>query len=100
MDSLGLYMSIRFCRSKCSYCNFASGVYPASEFPAYVDRICEDMGAIRGWADRHQTVLPAKADSIYFGGGTPSILPPALLQRLFAGIRDQFEVAPYGGDHH
>ncbi len=94
MDSLGLYISIPFCRSKCSYCNFASGVYPASEFPAYVDRLCEDLGAIRGWAERHQAVLPGEVDSIYFGGGTPSILPPSLLQRLFTGIRDQFQVAP------
>jgi oxygen-independent coproporphyrinogen III oxidase len=94
MDSLGLYISIPFCRSKCSYCNFASGVYPASEFPAYVERLCEDAGAIRGWAERHQAALPETVDSIYFGGGTPSILPATLLQRLFAGIRNQFEVAP------
>ena len=41
-NALGLYISIPFCRSKCTYCNFASGVYPASEHARYVDRLIED----------------------------------------------------------
>lgn len=94
MDSLGLYISIPFCRSKCSYCNFASGVYPTSAFPGYVDRLCEDLSGFRAWAQRQHAVLPRRVDSIYFGGGTPSIMPPDLLRRLFAAIREHFRVAP------
>lgn len=94
MDSLGLYISVPFCRSKCSYCNFASGVYPASAFPRYVERLCEDLAGARAWAEEHQAVLPRRVDSIYFGGGTPSILPPGLLRRIFADIRRYFRVAP------
>src|SRR5947209_16222490 len=40
-DALGLYISIPFCRSKCTYCNFASGVYPAREHARYVDRLMQ-----------------------------------------------------------
>ncbi|HVJ09768.1 MAG TPA: radical SAM family heme chaperone HemW [Acidisarcina sp.] len=94
MDSLGLYISIPFCRSKCSYCNFASGVYPSSAFPGYVDRLCGDLERMRAWAEEQKAPLPRRVDSIYLGGGTPSILPPDLLQRLFAEIHRQFRVAP------
>jgi oxygen-independent coproporphyrinogen III oxidase len=93
MDSLGLYISIPFCRSKCSYCNFASGVYPASAFPHYVERLIADMEGSAAWAASRQAVLPGKVDSIYFGGGTPSILPANLLRRLFQAIRGHFKVA-------
>lgn len=94
MDSLGLYISIPFCRSKCSYCNFASGVYPVSALPGYINRLCEDLQGARMRAEEQQAVLPRRVDSIYLGGGTPSILPPELLQRLFAEIHRQFRVAP------
>jgi oxygen-independent coproporphyrinogen-3 oxidase len=45
IDELGLYISVPFCRSKCTYCNFASGVYPASEQARYVERVIEDLVA-------------------------------------------------------
>ena len=46
MESLGLYVSIPFCRSKCTYCNFASGVYPASDHARYVDRLIQDLSKV------------------------------------------------------
>src|ERR1039458_1626741 len=49
-DQLGLFISIPFCRSKCTYCNFASGVYPASDHARYVERVIEDLRAAAGWA--------------------------------------------------
>ena len=42
-NALGIYISIPFCRSKCTYCNFASGVYPASDHARYVERLIEDL---------------------------------------------------------
>ena len=51
-NALGLYISIPFCRSKCTYCNFASGVYPASDHARYVDRLIEDLTAARARANR------------------------------------------------
>ena len=92
-DSLGVYLSIPFCRSKCSYCNFASGVYPASAFPRYVERLSDDLRHSCKLAERLEAELPERVDSIYFGGGTPSILPPELFRGVFAAIRSEFRVS-------
>src|SRR3954464_11068345 len=92
-DSLGIYLSIPFCRSKCSYCNFASGVYPASSFPRYVERLCGDLRSARGLAGKLEADLPNQVDSIYLGGGTPSILPPDLFRRVFAAIAFEFRIS-------
>ncbi|MGA3070373.1 MAG: radical SAM family heme chaperone HemW [Terracidiphilus sp.] len=92
--ALGLYISIPFCRSKCTYCNFASGVYPKSEHARYVDRLIEDLGAAREWAARMAVALPRRVDSVYLGGGTPTLLAPELLARLFAAMRAEFDLEP------
>ena len=86
-DTLGLYISIPFCRSKCTYCNFASGVYPASEHARYVDRLIADLAAASAWAAAMGVTLPTAVDSIYLGGGTPSVLSGPDMARLFAAIR-------------
>jgi oxygen-independent coproporphyrinogen-3 oxidase len=92
--ALGLYISIPFCRSKCTYCNFASGVYPASEHTRYVDRLIEDMAGAGNWAERMGVELPRRVDTVYLGGGTPSLLAPELLARLFRVIRTEFDLEP------
>lgn len=93
-DKLGLYISIPFCRSKCTYCNFASGVYPASEHARYVDRLIEDLAVAAAWTARIGVRLPRAVDTIYLGGGTPSLLEPALIARLFAAVKAEFAVEP------
>lgn len=93
-NALGIYISIPFCRSKCTYCNFASGVYPAAEHARYVDRVIQDMAASGEWAAQHGLALPRAVDSIYLGGGTPSLLAPELIARLFAAMRCEFNVDP------
>jgi oxygen-independent coproporphyrinogen-3 oxidase len=93
-DALGLYISVPFCRSKCTYCNFASGVYPASEHARYVDRLIEDLRTSGKWAARMGVELPRRVDSVYLGGGTPSLLAPELLARLFAAVRAEFDLEP------
>jgi oxygen-independent coproporphyrinogen-3 oxidase len=90
-NSLGLYVSIPFCRSKCTYCNFSSGVYPASEHAHYVDRLIQDLGATREWAAQMGVEVPRRVDSVYLGGGTPSLLAPELLKRLFSALRAKFD---------
>jgi len=90
-DALGLYISIPFCRSKCTYCNFASGVYPASEHERYVNRLIEDLRCAGEWATELGAKLPRRVDSIYLGGGTPSLLAPELIERLFAAMRAEFD---------
>jgi oxygen-independent coproporphyrinogen-3 oxidase len=93
-DALGLYISIPFCRSKCTYCNFASGVYPASDHQLYVARLIEDVRVAGAWAARMEVELPRRVDTIYLGGGTPSLLAPELLARLFAAMRAEFDFEP------
>lgn len=94
MEMLGLYLSVPFCRSKCTYCNFASGVFPSSHHDRYISRIEKDLSSIHGRAKRWGAQLPQAVDSIYLGGGTPSLLSPALLVRLFATVRREYAVLP------
>lgn len=94
MDTLGIYIAVPFCRSKCTYCNFASGVYPESYHQGYVERLLEDLHSARSLAERRGAILPEVVDSIYLGGGTPSILSPELIQRLFSSLRREFAVLP------
>jgi putative oxygen-independent coproporphyrinogen III oxidase len=94
MEKLGLYVAVPFCRSKCTFCNFASGVFPAAHHERYVARLEEDLRHIRARAHKWGAVLPQAADSIYFGGGTPSLLAPALFRRLFTSLRREFAVMP------
>ena len=94
MQSLGLYLSVPFCRSKCTFCNFASGVYPSSYFGQYVARLEQDLRTIHERSDRWNAVLPEIVDTVYLGGGTPSILPPHLIQRMFGALRREFVVLP------
>src|SRR5271157_1825536 len=89
---LGLYISVPFCRTKCSYCNFASDVFSKSAYENYVARLLEDIGNSRQLASKIGCVFEEGVDSIYLGGGTPSILDAEQLRRIFAAVRDHFEV--------
>jgi oxygen-independent coproporphyrinogen-3 oxidase len=91
-NALGIYISIPFCRSKCTYCNFASGVFPAADHIPYVNRLIEDLSEARSWADKFGADFPRRVDTIYLGGGTPSLLARDLLAQLFATIHAEFDL--------
>jgi oxygen-independent coproporphyrinogen-3 oxidase len=91
---VGLYISVPFCRTKCSFCNFASDVFSKSAYENYVARLLEDIASSRKLASELGCVLDETADSIYLGGGTPSILDGAQLLHIFAAVRDQFAITP------
>ncbi len=93
MDS-GIYISVPFCRSKCTYCNFASGVFSAAQMGRYVERLGEDIRWLRAHADDLGAEIPETVDSIYLGGGTPSLLPPEELKKLFFVLRQEFNIIP------
>lgn len=94
MEMLGIYLSVPFCRSKCTYCNFSSGVFPASYHERYISCIERDLNSIRARATAWTAQLPDAVDSIYLGGGTPSLLSPVLFRRLFTALRRDFAVLP------
>lgn len=89
-DLLGIYVAVPFCRAKCSFCNFASDAFAASRIDGYLERLAREMEAAREFA----VTCPDVADTVYFGGGTPSLLFAAQLERVFAAIRSQWVIAP------
>jgi len=90
-NALGIYVSIPFCRSKCTYCNFAAGVYPAGDHARYVERLIEDLAAAWEWGASLGAELQRNIDTVYLGGGTPTLLEPELLARLFSAMRAGFD---------
>ncbi|MCS7060108.1 MAG: radical SAM family heme chaperone HemW [Anaerolineae bacterium] len=98
MRSLGLYLHIPFCRSRCTYCDFNTYVGMEDLRAPYVQALCRE---IRAAAQSH--ALNPIADSprarptattIFFGGGTPSILPPAQLAGALRACYEAFDIPP------
>ena len=92
MESVGVYISVPFCKAKCSFCNFASDVFGAGRMEGYVARLVEEIGGARGRAKAMGAVLPERVDTVYFGGGTPSLLEPGMMREIFAALRGEFAV--------
>ena len=92
MNSLGIYISVPFCRAKCTYCNFASGVSSVKAHEQYVARVCGEIRSLRRRLREAQ--IPEVVDSVYLGGGTPSVLAPALVGELARSLREEFVVSP------
>jgi oxygen-independent coproporphyrinogen III oxidase len=88
----GIYISVPFCRSKCTFCNFASGVFSRDKMGAYVSRIEHEMQEVESRANRLGAELDMRVDSIYLGGGTPTTLAPDQLRRLFEAVQRVFDL--------
>lgn len=84
---VGLYLHIPFCAIKCHYCDFACFTGLEALMEPYVAALEKEL---RVYAERDGRIEVA---SVYLGGGTPSLLPPALLERLLASIRESTSVA-------
>jgi putative oxygen-independent coproporphyrinogen III oxidase len=91
---LGLYISVPFCRTKCTYCNFASDVFSRTLFEKYITRLCGEIECACETAKQVGGLLEPTVDSIYFGGGTPTLLTLEQLDRIFVTIRQNFDVRP------
>ncbi len=89
---LGLYISVPFCRTKCSYCNFASDVFSRAVFERYVERVAYDIDHASETVKEMGGQFEPTVDSIFLGGGTPTILDIAQLERLFVTISQKFTV--------
>jgi oxygen-independent coproporphyrinogen III oxidase len=91
---LGLYISVPFCRTKCTFCNFASGVFSRELFDRYIMHVTADISNSQQLAAEMGARFDRTADSIYLGGGTPTVLAPDQLESLFRSIRENFSVTP------
>lgn len=84
----GVYVHIPFCRTKCTYCAFVSGDFDESLSARYMPALETEIRSAGIAAGR------PRVDSVFFGGGTPSLLPPDELVRIVDRIRESFDVAP------
>ncbi len=119
MRNLGIYVQVPFCQTKCTYCNFHTGVVASSRFAPYVEAVCREIRQHRKllraagveWPESSRRSGPDKVgtgaaplqgnseardeelavDTIYIGGGTPSLLDPSHLQNILDAIRATFE---------
>ena len=89
---VGIYISVPFCRSKCSYCNFASGVFAREMVAGYLERVCADIERAGQTASAMGGILERSVDSVYLGGGTPTTLTPEQIEHLFGVLRQQFKI--------
>ena len=81
----GLYIHIPFCIKKCKYCDFVSYVDKADFFDSYIDNLLIEA----------EEYAKEQIDTIFIGGGTPSILSCEQLKRLFDGLYKTFNIASF-----
>ena len=101
----GIYIHIPFCRSRCSYCDFATDVFKdESVVERYVNAVAREIDGFETDGSSATNAQPFKklpeggtqneADTIYFGGGTPSLLTPKQLEKILAAVHDKFSILP------
>lgn len=86
--SASLYIHVPFCRAKCRYCAFFSEPVREGALEAYVPLLLEEMALWAGRLGRLQV------PTVFFGGGTPSLLPPESLAQILDALRTHFDLAP------
>ncbi|MEP6923545.1 MAG: coproporphyrinogen III oxidase, partial [Pyrinomonadaceae bacterium] len=78
MSQAGVYLHIPFCRSRCSYCDFAVSIYQTDLAEKYVDALCQEIQSPKSKVQSPKI----EVDTIYFGGGTPSLLFPNQIEKI------------------
>lgn len=86
MKSLELYIHIPFCVKKCAYCDFLSGPSDEKSREHYIDFLCDEIKACKGNVEAYEV------STIFFGGGTPSVLQGNQIERIMDEIREVFEL--------
>ena len=86
MSVAGIYIHIPFCRSRCSYCDFATGLHGDDLAERYVQAVAREISIGSVVAEQQ------RIDTIYFGGGTPSLLKPHQLELLLSAVNSRFSV--------
>jgi len=100
MEKTGVYIQVPFCQTKCTYCNFHTGVVSERRFAPYAEAVCREIREHRRLLESAGVVLPAEligesavVDTVYVGGGTPSLLEPRLLWEMLRALRETFACA-------
>src|SRR5258707_7320411 len=99
MKKIGIYVQVPFCQTRCTYCNFHTGVVATSRFAPYVEAVCGEIRGHRellraagvGWGAEIEEKAHSQewlchegvADTVYIGGGGAELLEPVLLQEIF-----------------
>lgn len=86
---LGLYLHVPFCLQKCNYCDFCSAPASAQTRAAYVEALCAQLRAMAASARDHTV------DTVYLGGGTPTLLSPADFARILTTVREFYVLDPH-----
>lgn len=95
----GIYLHIPFCKSRCSYCDFATDVYRNSEtVERYISALCSEIDGFEAVQEKspspNRRVSPRFVDTVYFGGGTPSLLTPQQLEKILDSLHRKFSLQP------
>jgi len=85
---LSIYIHVPFCQKRCTYCDFATFTGQEEQIPAYVAAVETEMRRRAGHLGR------PPAQTVFLGGGTPSLLPPKELERLLDAVRHRFTLDP------
>lgn len=99
MDRFGIYVHIPFCKKKCNYCDFISFSCNGEKYSEYVDSLIKEINSFKGNliantdVEKHEVAFNRKVNTIYFGGGTPSIIDSKDIVKILDTIRSNFEVA-------
>ena len=88
MNNLSLYIHIPFCIKKCNYCDFLSAACDEKTKQEYVNVLCFEM------IQRAKQVKHKKVDTIFFGGGTPSVLSKEQITQIMSTVRKEFHILP------
>jgi len=97
MGNLGVYIQVPFCQTKCTYCNFHTGVVSPGRFAPYADAVCREIANYRPLLESSGVIASPSIgsptqnlDTVYVGGGTPSLLEPELLAAMLQSLRSNF----------
>src|SRR6266852_9608100 len=95
MRKLGIYVQVPFCQTKCTYCNFHTGVVATSRFAPYVEAVCREIRENKAFYSAGSVSLPeelndAVAETSYIGGGTSSLLESRLVEDIWDVIWTNF----------
>jgi len=90
--NLGVYIQVPFCQTKCTYCNFHTGVVAREKYGPYADAVRREIAELAAGGEI-SSLHAATVDTVYFGGGTPSLLETSALAVILEALRRDFGFA-------